>query len=74
MKNTEKGSSLRRGFTAGLSAPYQAVYGRRARFSHPHQDFVALSWAKVGMAVRDAIESERMSIGKTAKSATRTGR
>lgn len=73
MKSTGK-ESLRRGFAAGFSASYQLMYGRRTRIIHPPRDFVSLSWEKVGNAIRDAIDSERQSFGKTPKSPTRSGR
>lgn len=73
MKNTAKGS-FRRGFAAGFSAPYQLIYGGRARIVHPSRDFVSLSWEKVGNAVRDAMDTERQSVGKAPKSPARSER
>jgi hypothetical protein len=73
MKNTGK-ESFRRGFAAGFSSPYQLMYGRRTRIFHPHQDFVTMSWERVGNAVRSAIDTESDRVGKTAKSSTRTDR
>lgn len=66
--------SFRRGFTAGLSAPYSFMYSGGKRIAHPHRDLVSLSWETVGNAVRGAIESERQDLGKTAKSFSRSGR
>lgn len=73
MKSTGK-EAFRRGLLTGFSSPYQFMYGGRARVFRSHRDFVSLSWEEVGNAVRDAIDSERESVGKAPKSCTRTGR
>jgi hypothetical protein len=73
MKNMGR-ESFRRGFVAGFSSPYQLVYGPRPRLVHPRRDFVSMSWAKVGTAIREALDSERDSFGKTSKPPSRTGR
>jgi|AVFP01.1.fsa_nt_gi hypothetical protein len=70
MLKAEK-SGVRRGFVAGFSSPYTAVFGGRFRVTTQAHDLVSTSWARVGRAIQAAIESEEQAHGQADQAGSR---
>lgn len=50
-----KSRAFRRGFAAGMSAPYRFLLGPKPRYQKQPQNLVAQSWHQVGAAMRSAM-------------------
>ena len=70
MLKTEK-TGFRRGFVAGFSSPYTAVFGGRFRVKTRAHNLVSDSWTLVGRAMRVAIDNEEQAHGKADKAGRR---
>jgi hypothetical protein len=69
--STAQKSAFRRGFSAGMSSPYEAIFGRRALYGTGPRDLVTVSWQEVGRSVREALEEERSNHGEAARADTK---
>lgn len=51
-----KSKAFRRGFVDGFTAPYTIFFADQEPISYQRKDLVKQSWAKVGKAVRSAMQ------------------
>lgn len=70
MQNFQR-SAFRNGFARGFASPSKIFFSELRHYNVGEQNLVAVSWRQVGETVRDALEKEKVTHGKSSRASSK---